>query len=274
MSDTPLSMKTTLLLGHRGAKGEAPENTIAGFAYAKSLDVNDRQLDGMEFDVQLTKDGGLVVFHDNTLKRCCGERATLVGKTTAELCKVKQEKLAEQTYPSGKLSEDGAESRITFPPQPISRLSDVLRHLCGYKYIELEIKTHGQTDYDKLTKALVKEISDVSLPIRLTSFDTTILEHLTHTSLENQRGLLVEKYNDKLPDVEALIAKAQELGCVGIALNKDMVTQEVINTIHDAELSTTAWTVNDIDMYQQFTDWGIGAIITDVPRLMLSAAAT
>lgn len=266
-------MKNTLLLGHRGAKGEAPENTLAGFAYAKNLDIEGHQLDGMEFDVQLTKDAGLVVFHDNTLKRCCGERATLVGKTTSELHKIKQQILAEQTYPTGEKKEDGTEVRKTFPVQFISRLSDVLHHLCDYRYIELEVKTHGQTDYEKLTDALVRELDDVSLPIYLTSFDRKILERLQGTELKNDRGLLLDKYDNEITDACTIIKEAKRLGCVGVALNKAMVTPELIQRIHDAELTTTAWTVNDVEMYQQFKDWGIGAVITDFPRLLLTSDA-
>ena len=50
------------IIGHRGARFEAPENTIAGFRYALDLD-----LDGFEFDVHLSRDNELVVIHDDTV---------------------------------------------------------------------------------------------------------------------------------------------------------------------------------------------------------------
>lgn len=55
---------TTLIFGHRGVPAKLPENSLAGFAYAISHDI-----DGLEFDVQLTADGIPVVMHDERLNR-------------------------------------------------------------------------------------------------------------------------------------------------------------------------------------------------------------
>jgi glycerophosphoryl diester phosphodiesterase len=57
-------MKLPLVIGHRGAKGIAPENSLSGFKKAVELGI-----DGVELDVHLTKDGNLVVIHDMDLKR-------------------------------------------------------------------------------------------------------------------------------------------------------------------------------------------------------------
>ncbi|GAI92479.1 unnamed protein product [marine sediment metagenome] len=56
-------MKLPLVIGHRGAKGIAPENSLSGFKKAVELGI-----DGVELDVHLTKDGNLVVIHDMDLK--------------------------------------------------------------------------------------------------------------------------------------------------------------------------------------------------------------
>ncbi|GAJ07659.1 unnamed protein product, partial [marine sediment metagenome] len=56
-------MKLPLIVGHRGAKGIAPENSLSGFKKAAELGI-----DGVELDVHLTKDGKLIVFHDMDLK--------------------------------------------------------------------------------------------------------------------------------------------------------------------------------------------------------------
>jgi len=60
-------MKLPLIIGHRGAKGIAPENSLSGFKKAIELGI-----DGVELDVHLTKDGKLVVIHDVDLKRLTG----------------------------------------------------------------------------------------------------------------------------------------------------------------------------------------------------------
>ncbi|MGI9340349.1 MAG: glycerophosphodiester phosphodiesterase, partial [Psychrobacter sp.] len=70
-----INFKKTQLLGHRGARVEALENTLFGFQHAKRLQA--RGLAGVELDVQLTADGHLIVFHDDTLQRLCGLQARI-----------------------------------------------------------------------------------------------------------------------------------------------------------------------------------------------------
>lgn len=69
-----------LVIGHRGAAAVRPENTIPSFAHALSLGV-----DGVEFDVRLTRDGAVVVHHDADTARTCGERHVVAESTLATL---------------------------------------------------------------------------------------------------------------------------------------------------------------------------------------------
>ena len=69
-----------LIIGHRGAKGLAPENTLPAFRAGIAAGA-----DGVEFDVQRTVDGHLVVFHDDDLKRLAGVDGRIVKSTLAML---------------------------------------------------------------------------------------------------------------------------------------------------------------------------------------------
>ncbi len=69
-----------LILGHRGASHDAPENTCAAFSMAM-----EQQADGVELDVQLTTDGRLCVIHDHTLERTTSGFGPVGEKTMAEL---------------------------------------------------------------------------------------------------------------------------------------------------------------------------------------------
>ncbi|MDO9555887.1 MAG: glycerophosphodiester phosphodiesterase family protein [Atribacterota bacterium] len=73
-------MKLPLIIGHRGAKGIAPENSLSGFKKAVELGI-----DGIELDVHLTKDGKLIVIHDMDLKRLAGLRIPIKQLTFKEL---------------------------------------------------------------------------------------------------------------------------------------------------------------------------------------------
>ena len=74
MTDAPL------IIGHRGASAHAPENTLAAFRMAI-----DAGADGIEFDVQLAKDGVPVVIHDFDLKRTGAYDVRVADLTSAEL---------------------------------------------------------------------------------------------------------------------------------------------------------------------------------------------
>ena len=75
-------MERTLVWGHRGASGYAPENTMAAFEKAVELGA-----DGIELDVQLTKDGELVVIHDETIDRVSDGSGWVKDYTYAKLIK-------------------------------------------------------------------------------------------------------------------------------------------------------------------------------------------
>jgi glycerophosphoryl diester phosphodiesterase len=71
------------VIGHRGAAGHAPENTLASFAKAAALGVR-----WVEFDVRLTGDGALVVFHDDTLERTTDGSGRVTDSTWAQINKL------------------------------------------------------------------------------------------------------------------------------------------------------------------------------------------
>ena len=75
-------MKLPLIIGHRGAKGIAPENSLSGFKKAVELGI-----DGVELDVHLTKDGKLIVIHDMDLERLTGLKIPVKQLTFKELKK-------------------------------------------------------------------------------------------------------------------------------------------------------------------------------------------
>ena len=81
MPDSPwLTATHPLIIGHRGAGADAPENTLAAFALAL-----EQNADGIEFDVQLSADGVPVIIHDDTVDRTCNGTGRVTDLTLAEL---------------------------------------------------------------------------------------------------------------------------------------------------------------------------------------------
>ena len=75
-----VSDRTPMIVGHRGAAGLVPENTLAAFQVAADLRIND-----VEFDVQCTRDGHLVVFHDNEVDRVTDGSGLIYDMTLDEV---------------------------------------------------------------------------------------------------------------------------------------------------------------------------------------------
>ena len=240
-----INFKNTLLLGHRGARGEALENTLAGFKLAQNLQT--AGLVGVEFDVQLSADGRLMVFHDDNLQRLCGQQSRIDQLSLVEI---------QRSSQSG--------HKIT----PLAHIAPVLQ---GFTYIELEIKTHERTNYRKLIKALMLELVNsplARLPIVLTSFDVELHAGLQRNKLlqDIPRGLLIRTPETLLTATNT----ALQLGCVQLGIHYPLLNSAVIDHCHRYDLLVSAWTVNDNDTMEKLIAWQVDAIITDYPTYFLT----
>ncbi|MCC3344597.1 glycerophosphodiester phosphodiesterase [Psychrobacter sanguinis] len=249
---------STFLLGHRGARGERLENSREGFIYTHRLSHHSQdRLVGIEFDVQLTQDGKLVVFHDDTMLRLFSRQSRIDQCTAAEIQRL-----------SG-----GA----------IMLLEEMPEVLVGYRHIELEIKTHNRTNYSRLLQALKQCLSQSTfkqLPITLTSFDVQLLDYLQADCLLStfKRGLLVEpissQSNPALMSTGQLLSHtidtALRLQCEAVGLYYLLFNESFVTQCRRYGLSTTAWTVNDTDYAKYLIKLGVNYLITDYPSVFLN----
>ena len=235
---------STRLLGHRGARDYALENTMLGFQQAQRL--QSAGLNGVEFDVQLSADGRLIVFHDDTLERLCGMQSCVDQLNLIEI---------QRHLQSG---------------HEILTLDRLATTLVGFDTIELEVKTHNRTQYSKLIQALIHELIDsplAHLPIALTSFDVHLHAQLNRTRAFQSipRGLLV-----RTPELLAAAPNtALQLGCRQLGVYYPLLTQKIIKNCHRYGLPVSAWTVNDDQEITQLINWGVDAVITDFPTQIL-----
>ncbi|OOR88122.1 hypothetical protein B0181_09135 [Moraxella caviae] len=258
--------KRTHILGHRGARGRFLENCQAGFLYAQSLAVPPltgtpfcKTLSGVEFDIQLTKDGKLAVFHDPTLDRLAHKQA--------HLCDVSSHALKDVRL------FDARHHRC----EKLLFLDEMLPLLAGFSHIELEIKTHARTHHHALIHTLATTLSRpefAKLPISLTSFDVRLhgLLHHHHALQRFARGLLIE------PPIKhsahELITLAARLGCARLGLHFSLIDDEITALAKRHRLPISAWTVNDTKEAVRLMALGIDTIISDVPDVMLALGST
>jgi glycerophosphoryl diester phosphodiesterase len=149
------------LIAHRGACFEAPENSLEAFQLAM-----DQGACRIEFDVQLTRDGVPVVFHDATTERLTGRQLEIEFSTLAEL---RDLRLANGEH--------------------LPTLDEACALFAGKVELDLEIKTSVPTAVAAITKVLHRH--HIGSDPFITSFDPTVLLGVHLTGFRGRRGLLI-----------------------------------------------------------------------------------
>lgn len=273
--------QTYYLLGHRAARAERLENCQDGFAYVKQLQKHGKQLDGVEFDVQMTADGKFVVVHDETLNRLARQQSWIADKTWAEL-----DAIVQSDY--GRFSQ---RFELGFLKHHLLLLNDLPPYLQHFRHIELEIKTHAKTQPASLVKNLLRLLSQEiwqALPITLTSFDTDILYQIHNQqqflTFHFPTGLLLEPKSTMasqiafLPTPDAAgknlilqtFNRACALGCSQVGIYFALITPALLEIAKIYGLTVTAWTVNEVDVAKRLIEMGVDCVITDYPTQFLT----
>ncbi len=237
----------TLIYGHRGAKGEAPENTLASFEQCLQHGVR-----RCELDLHLSRDGELMVIHDPTLKRTTGRRGKVAQHDAAELVKYD----ARQGGPGWKT------------PCPIPRLSELFEK-CDFEHWQLEVKSASRVRAARTVLA-IKELAEryqLKERITVTSSSREVLRALNRLAPEISRGLVAE-YNWLDP-----LKVARQHGCGLLALKWTLCTPERLEKARKQGLHVSVWTVNEPALMRRLADFGVDSLITDYPGLAVSTLA-
>ncbi|HBC02500.1 MULTISPECIES: glycerophosphodiester phosphodiesterase [Stutzerimonas stutzeri subgroup] len=234
----------TLIYGHRGAKGEAPENTLASFEQCLQHGVR-----RCELDLHLSRDGELMVIHDPTLKRTTGRRGKVVQHDADELVNYD----AREGGPGWKT------------PCPIPRLSELFEK-CDFEHWQLEVKSASRVRAAR-TVIAIKELAEryrLLDRITVTSSSREVLRALKRLAPEISRGLVAE-YNWLDP-----LKVARQYGCNLLALKWTLCTPERLEKARKQGLHVSVWTVNEPALMRRLADFGVDSLITDYPGLAVS----
>lgn len=236
----------TLVFGHRGAMAQAPMNTLASFELAR-----EQGADGIELDVQLTRDGQLVVIHDDTVD------ATTDG----------QGKVSEFTLSELKRLEAGAWFSEYFGDQRIPTLDEVFASFGSDMLINVEIKTPREAAH-RMEKRLADCVRRHGMreQIVVSCFDPVILQRVRGMMPKVMTGFL---YQPEMPFAYCLPLK--KLWHEARHPRHDMVDEGYMNWARAQGYYVNVWTVNDVDRALRLKALGVNAIITDAPGRILSA---
>jgi glycerophosphoryl diester phosphodiesterase len=236
-----------LIIAHRGAAADAPENTLAAFELAL-----DQGAAALELDVHLSADGLPVVIHDLRLDRTTSGRGLIGEHTLAEIRRLDAGSWFNHQYP--------ARARARYSAQRIPLLTEVLALAQARQCrVFVEIKTGGKT-YPGIEAKVLEEIHRAGMQAQATimSFDPKVLRTIRKLDLEIALGA-----NSDRP--VAALRRARSLSARYVVPHWALATPRFIRRAHAAGLQVIVWTVNLPRAMRRLLARGVDGIITDYP---------
>lgn len=261
----PERTKQPLIIAHRGASAVAPENTLAAFARAL-----DDGADGIEFDVQLARDGVPVIIHDSDLRRTANRTGGVADIAAAELGSIDAGSWFNRKYP--KLAQPAYEKECVPTLAQVFRLITSSARKDCLCYVELKIDKPGRR-YATLAQAVADLIAEYSLHRRaiVVSFNLHALSHMKKVDPAIRTGALFEPRTKPLTALRkrAIVAGAIESGAEEILLHRLMARRRLVDLAAHKGLRPVVWTVDDARWIARAKDLGIHALITNDPAKLI-----
>ncbi|MFX3647462.1 MAG: glycerophosphodiester phosphodiesterase [Paenibacillus sp.] len=209
-----------LCVAHRGFSSIAPENTMAAFLMAMERP----EVQWMELDVQLSRDGVPVIIHDFTLDRTTNGKGLVRETDWADLQRL----------------DAGAWKNKSYKGERIPALSELLDRSCGRVRLNIELKTQGDM-YPGLPAAVIHEVRKRHMQndVVITSFEPSALIEVKKLAPEIQTGLII----DARPG--DLLTALRQMNCTFLSIGYTNVDKSLMNEMRSAGIRVMAWTVDD-----------------------------
>lgn len=236
-------MRRPWIIAHRGASGHAPENTLAAFERAVQLGAT-----FIETDLHLTRDARFVAIHDSTVDRTTNGHGAVHEFTLAELREL----------------DAGHWFDRQFSGQRVPTIEEILDFSCKHDvvfYFEIKYDSAWGMHHGLAAALLGSGNSARSIVI---SFDPGTLLSLRRLDASLMLGLLIEESNPNATKT------AMECGARQICPRFDLLTPDLIEDAHRADLHVATWTVNEREKMCAAIDLGVDGIMTDVPDRLRS----
>lgn len=261
-------------VGHRGTRGKMPENTIPSMTKAIEDGANT-----IEFDVHITRDGQVVVYHDASFNP---EYTTKPDGSDIAPAERGNYTFYQMNYADIKPFIIGEKAYPAFPEQQrmksyaplLGEMIDSveaynkLHHKAPVKYL-LEIKSSEKTDgkeqpapEEYVQKLMaVRQLKGLGNRLIIQSFDKRPLQVLHQKYPKIALGFLT---GDKQVTFEKQV---EELGFVPVFYNPhfSMVTKELLDYCHGKKMLVVPWTVEMVEDMKRLKEMGVDGIITDYP---------
>lgn len=219
------------VVGHRGAAGVEPENTIRGFRYALELGV-----DYTECDVHLTKDNRLIVMHDETVDRTTNGTGAIRDLTFAEI----------RSLDAGK-------------GEGVPTLSEVLEVVKNKAILLIELKG------ERVEKQAVQTVKKMNMDeqVVFTSFHLDRIHKVKRIDHSLKVGVIFGQ------PPEDFCQQALDAGAVGIGINYNSLDQDLVDEAHSHELDVRAWNPDTVPDMKKMIDFGVDGVSSNRPDLLV-----
>ncbi len=238
-----------LIVAHRGASRDAPENTLAAFRLAW-----DQGADAIEGDFRLTRDNEIVCVHDEDTERVApGTNLVVADSTLAALREL----------------DVGASAGEQFAGERIPTLAEVLAIVPPGKKIYLEVKCGPE-----IVPRLCETITQSALPpdqVVVIAFDEAVIRAFKAACAGSKTYWLCVFAKDKaghvVPTLETVLEILAQSNADGLD-SEYHVPVSIVTGVREQGYEWHVWTVNDLEAARQLRDRGAQSITTDVPGLM------
>ncbi|CAM4072837.1 hypothetical protein BAMA_01650 [Bacillus manliponensis] len=233
-------MEQPLIFAHRGVKSTHPENTMIAFQEAERVGAH-----GIELDVHLSKDGEIIVIHDETVDRTTNGTGLVCELTTDEL----------QALDAGSYKDS------SFDEAQIPTLREVFIWLSTTNLqLNIELKT-DVIRYVGLEEKVVDLVREFHFADRIvfSSFNHDSVQVLAELAPEIPRAIL---YDEPLAYP---MKEAKEREATGLHPNFTLLTKEFVREAQKQGFVFRPYTINEYDDLRKMIDYGVDVIITDWP---------
>ncbi|WP_130859851.1 glycerophosphodiester phosphodiesterase [Gracilibacillus phocaeensis] len=237
---------TTIIYAHRGASKQAPENTMPAFDLAYQ-----QGADGIETDVQLTKDNIPVLIHDEKLQRTTNGKGYIKDKTYQEL----------------KQLDAGSWKNPFYQGTTIPTLDDLLKWNQD-KHLALNIELKNNVfAYQGIERVVYNKLADYQMLEKsvISSFNHRSIQHISESQQSIDYSLLSGK---KAKD---LISYGTHIQAAGIHIRYRLLSGPLIKLAQANQLYVAVYTVNMPATIKRAIRLGCHAIFTDVPQVAKQA---
>lgn len=251
----PVHAAEPLIVAHRGASHDAPENTLPAFKLAWQ-----QGADAIEGDFYRTRDGHIVCIHDQDTKRVAGTKLVVEESTLEEL----------------RALDVGAYKGEEFRGTVIPTLGEMLATVPLGKRVYLEVKGD-----ETMVPALLDGVAKSGLKpaqVVVISFNAEVIRVVKNRAPQYTAnwlsGFKQAKSGEVTPTLETVLATLDRIHADGFSSSKDLIDEAFIAKVKAKGYAYHVWTVDDVDTAKRFVKWGAGSVTTNMPGEMRKGLGT